>query len=417
MTYSRRDFLKSMVGASSFLSLAPTFPTFLQHAAAAAESAGARGENVLIVLQLSGGNDGLNTVVPYADDAYGRNRNTLRLTESQVIRIDSYQGFHPELTGFQQLLQAGALAVVHGVGYPKNSRDHDQAMREWHTARPGEPQYPTGWIGRTVDLIERSDSANVPAMFVGPIAPPFALNAEASVVPSLRSPQQLTRTALSGKPAASADVGKTAPQASGAAGNPLIGAVSHATQAADMMSQRVEAILSADASRAAYPAYTLAQQLRMVAQLIRADLGIRIFFVELGGGGIGGFDNHANQRDNHAALLREMSASFTALMGDLKRENLMSRVLLMTFSEFGRTLTENGRRGTDHGAAAPVFLVGGSVKGGLVGKHPSLTDLDQDGLTFHIDYRRLYATVLHSWLGFDARPILGDEHEVLDVLV
>ena len=136
------------------------------------------------------------------------------------------------------------------------------------------------------------------------------------------------------------------------------------------MSQRVEAVLAADATTAAYPSFTLAQQLRMVAQLIRADLGIRIYFVELGGGGIGGFDNHANQRDNHAALLREMSASIAAFMSDLKRENLLSRVLLMTFSEFGRTVSENGRRGTDHGAAAPVFLVGGRVKGGFHGNTP-----------------------------------------------
>ena len=163
-------------------------------------------------------------------------------------------------------------------------------------------------------------------------------------------------------------------------------------------------------------ALTLAQQLQTVAQLIRADFGIRIYFVELGGGGIGGFDNHANQRDNHAALLREMSVSIGAFMDDLKRENLISRVLLMTFSEFGRTLSENGRRGTDHGAAAPVFLVGGRVKGELFGKHPSLTDLDQDALKFQVDYRNLYATVLQSWLGLDARPVLGATYEPIDVI-
>ena len=209
---------------------------------------------------------------------------------------------------------------------------------------------------------------------------------------------------------------KTLPQDAGATANPLQDMVSSATQAAEAMSQRVEAVLSADSSAATYPSLTLAQQLHMVAQLIRADLGIRIYFVELGGGGIGGFDNHANQRDNHAALLREMSASIAAFMSDLKRENLMSRVLLMTFSEFGRTLSENGRRGTDHGAAAPVFLVGGRVQGGLHGKHPSLTELDQDALKFQVDYRCLYATVLQRWLGFDARPILGESYDTIDVI-
>jgi uncharacterized protein (DUF1501 family) len=145
-------------------------------------------------------------------------------------------------------------------------------------------------------------------------------------------------------------------------------------------------------------------------------VGIRVYFVELGGGGIGGFDNHANQRDNHAALLREMSASIAAFVSQLQREDLLSRVLLMTFSEFGRTVTENGRRGTDHGAAAPVFLAGGRVPGGMFGPHPSLTDLDQDALKFSVDYRSLYATVLDRWLGLDPVAILGQNYAMIDVI-
>jgi uncharacterized protein (DUF1501 family) len=417
MTHSRRDFLKSMVGASSFLSLAPTFPLFLQRAASAAGTDPAGGQNVLVVLQLSGGNDGLNTVVPYADDAYQRSRKTLRLTESQVIRIDSYLGFHPELKGFHQLLQDGKLAVVQGVGYPHSNRDHDVAMRQWHTARPDEPLCPTGWIGRAVDLNAAPGQADVPAVFVGPIAPPFALNAEASVIPVVRNARQLTRTPLpGGKAASGADAQAVPPPRAPAQDAPLLAALTDAAQTARAMSQRVEAVLATDTPTASYPSYTLAEHLQIVAQLIRAELGIRVFFVELGGGGIGGFDNHANQRDNHAAVLREMSASIAAFLGDLQRESLASRVLLMTFSEFGRTLTENGRRGTDHGAAAPVFLAGGRVQGGLHGKHPSLTDLDQDALKFHTDYRALYATVLERWLGCDARAVLGESFGTLDVV-
>jgi uncharacterized protein (DUF1501 family) len=416
MTRSRRDFLKSMVGTASLLSLVPTIPAFLHNAVAAAPSNASDQDTVLVVLQLSGGNDGLNTVVPYTDDAYGRSRNTLRLTPAQVIKIDSDLGFHPELKDFHRMLQDRTLTVVHGVGYPKSDRDHDVAMREWHTARPGEPQYPTGWIGRTVDQIGPSGGTCVPATFVGPIASPFALNAESSVIPALRTTQQLTYESTWDTPAERARLRAALPREQSAAGNPLQDMVIAATQSAETMSQRVEEVLSASASATTYPSLTLAQQLRTVAQLIRADFGIRIYFVELGGGGIGGFDNHANQRDNHAALLREMSVSIGAFMDDLKRENLISRVLLMTFSEFGRTLSENGRRGTDHGAAAPVFLVGGRVKGELYGKHPSLTDLDQDALKFQVDYRNLYATVLQSWLGLDARPILGATYEPIDVI-
>jgi uncharacterized protein (DUF1501 family) len=156
--------------------------------------------------------------------------------------------------------------------------------------------------------------------------------------------------------------------------------------------------------------------LRTVARLIRADVGIRIFYTELGGQEPGGFDNHANQAENHAALLYQLAESVSAFLLDLKRDNLLDRVLLMTFSEFGRTVKENGRRGTDHGSAAPLFLAGGRLRGGLVGSHPNLTDLENGGQKFHIDFRRVYATVLDRWLGFDSLPILGARFEPLDVL-
>jgi uncharacterized protein (DUF1501 family) len=417
MSYTRREFLTSMIGASSFLSLAPTFPAFLPRAAAAAaEQDGADGR-ALVVLQLSGGNDGLNSVVPYADDAYGRNRHTLRLTAPQVLRIDDYLGLHPELKDFHRLLSDGQLTVVQGVGYPHNNRDHDAAMREWHTGRPGEPLCPTGWIGRAADVLVAQAPAELPAVFVGPIAAPFALNAQTAILPAIRTPQQLTRTTSWGPRDASAPDDATVATQLAHADHPLARFAADASRAAQVLAGRVETVLAAGSETTAdYPHYTLAQQLRMVAQLLRAEVGIRVYFVELGGGGIGGFDNHANQRDNHAALLREMSASMAAFVRELQRDNLLSRVLLMTFSEFGRTVTENGRRGTDHGAAAPVFLAGGGVQGGLFGPHPSLTDLDQDALKFSVDYRSLYATLLHRWLGLDPVAILGQNYAMIDVI-
>ena len=175
------------------------------------------------------------------------------------------------------------------------------------------------------------------------------------------------------------------------------------------------AIKAADGS-ADYPPFGLARDLRTVAQLIRADIGIRIFFAELGGGGIGGFDNHANQLGNHCALLHQLAESVAAFIYDLQRDKQLDRVLLMTFSEFGRTVKENGRRGTDHGAAAPMFLAGGKVKGGLVGTHPSLTDLDKGALKMHTDFRRVYATVLDRWLGFESEAVLGGRFQPLDIL-
>jgi len=158
----------------------------------------------------------------------------------------------------------------------------------------------------------------------------------------------------------------------------------------------------------------LGQNLATVAQLIRADLGIRIYFVELGGGGIGGFDTHANQAANHGSLLRELAESTSAFIEDLNHDRLLDSVLVMTFSEFGRTLTESGRHGTNHGAAAPMFMIGGRVKGGLWGAHPSLTDLEEDAPKFHTDFRRVYATVLERWLNLNSEKILPPGFTPLD---
>jgi uncharacterized protein (DUF1501 family) len=221
---------------------------------------------------------------------------------------------------------------------------------------------------------------------MGSIARPLSLHARQAVVPALRSAADWT-------------LASNAPLPDG----PALAAA-----------RRVRAVL--DAPRRNYPQLSLAQSLLNVAHLIRADLGIRIFLVELGGPPPGGFDNHANQAGNHAVVLRELSDSVAAFCDDMVQDQLLDRVLLMTYSEFGRTLTENGRHGTGHGAAAPVFLAGGKVKPGLIGAHPSLADLDNDAPKPHTDFRALYATVLDRWLGIPAEPILGQPYAPLDVL-
>jgi len=405
MTRSRRQFLKSTLAAPAVLSLAPV----VRARPAAAEKQ--RSDTVLVIVQLSGGNDGLNTVVPYADDAYARSRSTLRLTGKDVHKIDDYAGFHPKMEGFARLLKAGRLSVVQGVGYPKSNRSHPGAMRDWHTARPARDRCPTGWLGRAVDSACSQDEARIPGIFVGPIARPFALTAEKACVPSIRSARELTLHAMPESSGVSPQRDRTDE------GNSLADYVRRSSQSAHEVSRRIKTVLADAPSAQRYPPLRLAGHLRTVAQLIRADVGIRIFLAELGGGGIGGFDNHANQRDNHAAILGQLSDSVTAFADDLARDKSLDRVCLMTFSEFGRTLTENGRRGTGHGAAAPVFLMGGRVRAGLIGKHPSLVDLDNDAPRFHTDYRRLYATVLDRWLGFDSETVLGAKFDPLDIFV
>jgi uncharacterized protein (DUF1501 family) len=419
MSSTRREFLKSSLGTATLLSLAPGVPLFLDRTARAAAPQRNAGETVLVVVQLAGGNDGLNTVVPHADDRYGRSRDTLRLPAAKLHKIDDLLGFHPELSAVSRLYKEGLLSIVQGVGYPNPDQSHFTAMRAWQTARPKEPHCQTGWVGRVVDATARPNEPDVPAVFVGQINQPFTLHAERSVVPTLRKLEDAT---LRTPPGADAEqhqqrLATAAAIAREGHENRLLDFVARSATAAYATSRQIEAAAKQLGGQAReYPPFQFAGHLRTVAQLIRAELGIRIFHVELGGEEPGGFDNHANQRDNHAALLRQFSESLAAFLDDLRRDKLLDRVLVATYSEFGRTLEENGRRGTDHGSAAPVFLAGGRVTGGLVGPHPSLSQLENGGPKHHTDFRRVYATLLDRWLGFDSRAILGERFEALEVI-
>ncbi len=416
MSYTRRDFLKATLGASTLLSFTPAAQNFLVRSLMAAAPQSDDRDTVLVVVQLSGGNDGLNTVVPYGDDEYARNRTTLRLPTKDLHKIDSMMGFHPRMGAFMRLYEQGHLSIIQGVGYPNSDRSHEGAMRIWHTADPDQPGCQTGWLGRAVDSIWDPNSTNAPAVFVGPIAQPFGLNAERVVVPSVRSPGDLIIREMPGHLKRQSQRKRAAELPRVEQDNPLTHFLQQCTLNSYTNSRRIEAVIKTAANTFEYPSFQLAGSLRTVAQLIRADIGIRIFFTELGGGGIGGFDNHANQLGNHCALLYHLSESVAAFIHHLKRDKLLHRVLLMTFSEFGRTVKENGRRGTGHGAAAPIFLAGGKLKGGLLGAHPSLTDLDNGALKFAIDFRRVYATMLDRWLGFKSRTVLDRQFELLDIL-
>jgi len=289
-------------------------------------------------------------------------------------------------------------------------------MRIWHTADPDQPNRQTGWLGRAVDNIWDSNSTNAPAVFVGPITQPFGLNAENVIIPSIRSLRDLITNEMPGHLKYQTQRKHTAELPRDDQDNPLLHFLQHCASNVYANDRRIEAVTKTATNTAEYPPFQFAESLRMVAQLIRADIGIRIFFTELGGGGIGGFDNHANQLGNHCALLHQLSESIAAFIQDIKHEKLLDRVLLMTFSEFGRTVRENGRRGTGHGAAAPIFLAGGRLKSSLIGSHPNLTDLDNGALKFHIDFRRIYATILDRWLGFKSQTILDRPFEPLDIL-
>lgn len=414
MSPSRRDFLRASVAGSVAWALQPAIPGLAEPPSPVDRT----GETALVVVQLAGGNDGLNTLIPYADDAYARSRPTIRFGSDEVLKINSQQGFHPEMSGFKELYEDGYLSVVQGVGHANSSRNHQAAMRDWHTGEPDKLYCQTGWLGRAADQLHLRTTGGVPAAFVGQMKPPEVMNAERAIVPAVRGfedwalapsmpPEQ--RRKLASTITRTAEVKRSS--------GSLAATVQHSMMHAWATGRRVEELLDrrSPATDQQYPPLRLAGALETVARALRADLGVRIFTVVLGGSGFGGFDNHANQRGNHGSLLRELSESVKAFVDDLKTAQLLDRVLLMTFSEFGRTLSENGRRGTGHGAAAPVFLAGGRLRGGLIGPRPSLTDLDQGALRFHTDYRRLYGTVLDHWLGVDSRFVLGGKFEPVDI--
>jgi uncharacterized protein (DUF1501 family) len=412
MSSTRRQFLKTSFGASTLLSLGCRVPGFLARAAQAESVRPGGGDKILVVVQMAGGNDGLNTVVPYADDVYQRSRPTLHLSARQIHKIDAYLGFHPRMQGFLRLLDEGRLSVVQGVGYPHPSRDHEGGMHIWQTAVLDRANATTGWLGRAIDHVYRPETAQVPAVYTGEIAQPFALRAPRAIVPTIRALDEATLQ--SGPGGRGGQRVAAVPDAT----NPLLDFVRRGAAAAEVRSRRIAAMAEArhSARAAGYPPFQFAEMLHTIAELIRADVGVRIYYTELGGPSPGGFDNHAGQLDNHAALLEQLSESVAGFVHDLARDGLLDRVLLMTFSEFGRTLRENGRRGTDHGTAAPMFLAGGRLKDRLIGAHPSLTDLEGDEMKFHTDFRQVYATVLDQWLAIDSRAVLGARFDAVAML-
>ncbi len=380
---TRRSFLK---GALAFPAAAALPGLF----ARAAWAAGA-GDEVLVLVRLDGGNDGLNTVIPYADDLYHRARPGLGV--QAPMKLDDHVGLHPSLGALRTAWDDGALAVVQGVGYPNSSRSHFTSTDIWHTAFTTPPERWSGWAGRALDAM---DEGEVPALQLDPAPLSLALTGERVVVPAVadvesfrvRGNKELL-AALVARPRDGATVEQV--RKSGAS--------------AYKTAERLEKTFgSGDA--AGYPDTDLARRLWQIARLVEGGLPARVYAVRLSG-----FDTHSRQANAHGVLLKTLGDALGAFQADLKAKGLDKRVLAMTYSEFGRRVEENRSLGTDHGTAAPMFIMGGSVKGGLKGAHPSLADLEEGDLKHHTDFRQVYATVLERWLKADARAVLGAAYE------
>jgi uncharacterized protein (DUF1501 family) len=367
---------------------------------------------VLVVVQLIGGNDGLNTVVPHGLDGYSRNRRALRLPAGAIHKISGEIGLHPSLGQLAKLLEAGRLAVVQGVGYPNPDRSHFRSMEIWESGRVEQGALDTGWLGRAVDAMPRKPGDDHRALHIGNRSLPLALRAGHSEVPTLESLEQY-RLQLGGSEVQRRDEREALDQMArldrpGA--DPLLGFLRRSTLTAYESSRRLEQVAGQSAQNSKYPNYGLARRLSLIAQIIKAGFGTRIFYTALDG-----FDTHANQLGTHAALLNELGDSIAAFHADLASAGQADRVALLTFSEFGRRVKENASQGTDHGAAAPLFVVGPVRQAGLVGVHPDLEDLDDGDLKFHTDFRRVYAAMLESWLGCASAPLVGPGFPPLDL--
>jgi uncharacterized protein (DUF1501 family) len=399
---NRRDFLK----ASSLVGLGATVPTFLARTALAAPDASKPGakDTILVVVQLTGGNDGLNTVIPYKDDLYASYRPTIKVPADRVKKVNDSIGLHPSLDGLAGLLEDKALCVVQGVGYPNPSQSHFRSMDIWQAASTAE-SLTEGWVGRALKAM------NTPAFHVAGNneTAPLALTGSPARVPSITSIEdfQLKLADKAGK-AVIEDAAKTGNKSG------LLDFVSKTALNTYASSQKLQEIGKNYQPKVPYPATGLANRLKLCAQLIDAGMGARVFHVS-----IDGFDTHANQggpQGTQANLLAEVSGAITAFYKDLAARGHKDRLLVMTFSEFGRRAKENGSKGTDHGSGSCLFVVGPGVKPGACGKHPSLADLTDGDLKYHTDFRRVYATLLDRWLNVDSKMVLGDKFEALNFL-
>jgi uncharacterized protein (DUF1501 family) len=414
MKTTRRTFLASSAVGTSVFSFSSFVPCFLHQAGVLAKEADQ--QRTLVVIQLSGGNDGLNTVIPYKHTEYRGLRPTLAIGADQVRRIDDELGLHPSLPGFHQLLENGQLAIVQGTGYPNPNRSHFESMDIWHTCKRKTEQRSEGWLGRYAGsqappAVDGGSppSGQMPAIHLGQEQQPLALASEHVRVPSIRSLDQFRLQGNTPESVRASVESLVRKKPAGADG--LLDFVASSTRSALDASKQVEQSTRNISSGTPYPSTRLAEKLRIVASLLDSPLETRIYYVT-----IDGFDTHGQQAGAHASLLRQLDGAVTAFFEDIKARGQSSRVLMMCFSEFGRRLKENASKGTDHGAAAPMFLLGDSVKPGIHGALPSLTDLDQGDLKHHTDFRQVYATVLEKWMQTASQPLLGAGFPILPLL-
>lgn len=418
--HTRREFLQKGLTVAA---VGVTVPSFLTRTAFALNNPadmplvisrpGVPDDRILVVLQLAGGNDGLNTLVPYTNDDYYRARPTLAIPKGNVLQINDEIGLHPTLSDLKALYDDGHMAIIQGVGYPNPNRSHFRSMEIWETAADSERTLKYGWIGRYFDNACSGEPKPTLGVCIGSSTPLTFRNTR-QVGVTLQNPGQYqwARGEAMESPGAGKQTFRKLNESKAAPGAGALDFLQRTALDAEISSDQIREAAARHRPAVTYPNNgPLGQSLRLIAALIAGGIGSRVYYAS-----IGGFDTHSNQRGRHQQLLTQLGAATRAFYQDLKEQGNADKVLVMTFSEFGRRVAENASGGTDHGTAAPMFLFGSPVKAGLYGRQPSLTDLDRGDLRFSTDFRSVYATVLEKWLGADSTRVLGARFPLLDCI-
>jgi uncharacterized protein (DUF1501 family) len=384
---------------------------------------------ILVIIQLAGGNDGLNTVVPISNDHYYAARPKIAIKADAAIKINDATGLHPSLTGLKTLYDEGQLSIVEGVGYPNPNRSHFRSTEIWHTGSDAKTFEKHGWIGRYFDTYCKDDPASV-GLCIGKQNPQVFSAAMPKGV-TFSDPRQLkvkmakgSDSMMMGMMGVDEDEGMDATAgesigdlSGGAVGNtsglnPLEFLENTAAEAS-ISSKQIETILSRVKPLTSFSENRFARELQITSQLIRGEMPSSIYYLSRGG-----FDTHTTQNASHMTLMKEIGDGLNAFMAEMKAAGQSNRVCVLVYSEFGRRVKENASGGTDHGVAQPVFVMGGMVKGGLYGKRPSLApdDLIKGDIAHTTDYRSVYATLLENHLGVDSKPVLLNTFQPLSFI-
>ncbi len=362
----------------------------------------------LVLINLYGGNDGLNCVIPHGDDRYYRMRPGLAIDPNDVLAIDAQVGLNPGMRSFKALYDRGLVAVVQGVGYPNPDHSHFRSTEIWQTAAPDRYEH-TGWLGRYFD------DAGLPAenlfkgVAVSKVLPEvlFSDRTDVPAIPGLGQYSMMADRDSVARRAFSQDArDRSLPFAS-----PYLAHVMEIEGDAQRSSEELPKLVAGYTAKASYPPTALGRSLALAAQIVGSNLGTKAIYVEHGS-----FDTHVSQKATQNQLLMQFSNAIAAFYEDLAAHGNDRRVLTLTFSEFGRRIEENGSRGTDHGEASPLFMIGGGVKGGLYGAAPDLGATNMGNVRFTVDFRSVYATVLERWLGRPSEILLNGSFRQLPVL-